>query len=58
MWINERLQIAAKKTRGFVLKDKSVLDEKEYILKIAVEILQPTIHMKNYKGVELLMFIF
>ena len=46
MCIDERLQIAAITTRGFVLRDNYVLDEEEYLLKIAVDILQPTVQVK------------
>ena len=48
LWIDERLQIAAIKIGGFVLKDNFVLDEEEYILKIVVEILQPTVLVKKF----------
>ena len=39
-------------TGGFVLKDNFVLDEEEYLLKIAVEILNPTVQVENYKGMD------
>ena len=45
LWIDEGLQIETIMTGGFVLKDNSILDEEEYILKIAVEILHPTVQV-------------
>ena len=35
-----------------MLKDNSVLDEEEYLLKIVVEIFEPTIQVKNSKGMD------
>ena len=58
LWIDERLQIAAITTGGFLLKYNYVLDEEEYILKIEVETLHPTVQVENSKGMEWLMFIF
>ena len=52
MWIDERLQIVAITTGGFVLKDNFVLDEEEYLLKIAMEILQPTVQVEKSKGMD------
>ena len=52
LWIDERLQIVAITTGGFVLKDKFVLDEEEYLLKIAVDILQPTVQVEKSKGMD------
>ena len=49
MWIDERLQIVAITTGGFVLKDNYVLDEEEYLLNIAVDILHPTVEVKSLK---------
>ena len=37
-----------------MLKDNSVLDKEEYLLKIAVEILQPTVQVKKSKGMDLI----
>ena len=51
-------KIAAITTGRFVLKDNYVLDEEEYVLKIAVEILQETIQVEKTKGMGWLMFIF
>ena len=39
-------------------KDNFVLDEEEYLLKIVVYILQPTVQVKKSKGMDWLMFIF
>ena len=58
LWIDERLQVSAITIGVFILKDNSVLDEEEYLLKIEMEILQPTVQVKKYKGMEWLMFIF
>ena len=58
LWIDERFLITTITTGGFVLKDNSIHDEEEYLLKIVVDILQSIVQVENSKGMDRLIFIF
>ena len=50
--LHERLHVAAIEIGVFVLKDNSILDEEEYLLKIVVETLQPTVQVEKPKDLD------